>query len=294
MSPLYFLYSQENLVNDPDTTFINTISFEVKNKRMTDVEIRNKRNNIEENYLILDKRTDIHLDFNPVLEKTIKKYYSYKWLPKVYGLLDYYNPLFENSLAHYKMPSELKYLAIIESNLNPQGGSKVGAAGLWQFMPATGKQYNLVKSRYINLFYDPYSSTDAACRYLNYLFSLFNDWNLVLSSYNCGQGCVSNAIKKAGTKDYFKVRAFLPKETRDYVMKFHTVKYLHYYYNLYYDYKYNIPLSFIDVKEKTTQKSTNFKAFCKKHKLDLKLTYFLNPHLTTEIIPKNCFVYYIN
>lgn len=291
----FFLFTY-NLVYsqiDVDTTFVDSIYFDKDVKRFTDEEILIQRKKVFENYTDLNISSSIQLDYNYTLEKTINTYYSYKWLPKVFGLLTYYEPLFENSLSYYKLPLDLKYIAIIESNLNPQANSQVGAGGLWQFMPQTGKQYGLVKNKYINLFYDPYYSTDAACRFLNYLYELLGDWNLVLSAYNCGGGCVQNAIRKAGTKNYMKVREFLPQETKDYVMRFHAVRYLHYYKNLYYDYDYKLPFTFGEVKEMKVKESITFSNFSKKYKFNLQMLYFLNPHIITEIIPSNTFIYYL-
>ena len=282
------IFAQEKL---PDTTFVDKIEFDYVNKKLTIDEIKSRRKDYKLNFNSLNAINSIQFTYNDEIEKTIDVYYKYTWLPKVYALLRYYEPLFENSLNYYKLPLELKYIAIIESNLNPQAGSYVGASGLWQFMPHTGKQYGLVKNNYINLFYDPYTSTDAACRYFNYLYKLFNDWNLVISAYNCGQGKVLKAIKKAGSNDYFKVRPYLPKETRDYIMRFHTVKFYHQMYDLYYDYKFNLPISFDKVKECKVKNKTTFKEYCKKNKLNLSLIYFLNPHIITEQIPKNTFIY---
>ena len=291
---LYFfsviIYSQEQL---PDTTFVKKIHFDVTKKNLTNDELRKKRNSYEYNYFLQDEESNIQLIYNPELENTIKKYYTYKWLPKIFGLLSYYEPMFEESLTYYKLPTDLKYIAVIESNLNPQAGSNMGASGLWQFMPQTGKNYGLVKNQYINLFYDPYFSTDAACRYFVYLYKLFEDWNLAISAYNCGQGCVLKAIKKAKSKDYFRVRNYLPKETRDYVMRFHSVKFLHKKSEIYYDYEFRLPISFDKVREHKIDSKTSFTKFCKEMKVNLQMTYFLNPHIITEIIPANTFIYYL-
>lgn len=293
---LFFLFTQTLVFSQQitvDTTFVDSIYFDKVVKRLSDQEILIQRKKIYENYTDFNTSSAIQLDYNYTLENTINTYYNYRWLPKVFGLLTYYEPLFENSLAYYKLPSDLKYIAIIESNLNPQANSPVGAGGLWQFMPQTGKQYGLAKNSYINLFYDPYYSTDAACRFFDYLYNLLGDWNLVLSAYNCGGGCVQKAIKKAGTRDYMKVREFLPQETKDYVMRFHAVRYLHYYKNLYYDFDYKLPFSFDQVQEMKVIKGTTFYNFSKSNQLNLQMLYFLNPHIITEIIPANTFVYYL-
>lgn len=103
-------------------------------------------------------------------------------------------------MEKYGLPEELKYLPVIESNLNPKARSKAGAMGLWQFLPATGKQFGLSRNSSVSLYYDPIASTDAACRYLKYLHDKFGDWELALAAYNCGEGRLERLIKKIGKK----------------------------------------------------------------------------------------------
>lgn len=129
-----------------------------------------------------------------------------------------YFPLFEKYLAKYKLPEELKYLAIIESGLNPRAISRVRAVGLWQFMSATGKYYGLNNDWYVDERMDPEKSTDAACRYLRDLYRMFNDWELALAAYNTGPGNVRKAIRRSGyKKTFWDIYPNLPRETRSYV-----------------------------------------------------------------------------
>lgn len=129
-----------------------------------------------------------------------------------------YFPLFEKYLARYKLPEELKYLAIIESGLNPRAISRVRAVGLWQFMSATGKYYGLNNDWYVDERMDPEKSTDAACRYLRDLYRMFNDWELALAAYNTGPGNVRKAIRRSGyKKTFWDIYPNLPRETRSYV-----------------------------------------------------------------------------
>jgi membrane-bound lytic murein transglycosylase D len=188
---------------------------------------------------------------------------------------------------------DLKYLAIVESNMNPQAGSWAGASGLWQFMPGTGANYGLAKNSKVNLFYDPYMSTDAACRYLKYLYNLFGDWNLVLSAYNSGEGRVMGAIRKAGTKNYWAVRNYLPAETKAYAPSFHAVRFIGKMYGLYYENLPKLKYDYSVVREFTTKSATTFKELSKVNGLNLEQLYFLNPHIVTEQIPKGTFVYYM-
>lgn len=137
-----------------------------------------------------------------------------------------YFPIFEEYLKKHNMPDELKYLSIVESGLNPRAISRAGAAGLWQFMPSTGKMYKLHQDQYIDERLDPYEATEAACKYLKELYNIFNDWELALASYNCGPGNVRKAIRQSGYKDSFwEIYKYLPQETRGYVPQFVAVVY---------------------------------------------------------------------
>ncbi len=147
------------------------------------------------------------------------------------GRARYYNPIFEEALRFYGLPLELKYLPVIESGLNPNATSRVGAAGLWQFMATTGKQYDLQIDSYIDERRDPEKSSYAAARMLSDLYKRFGDWTLTLAAYNCGPGRVSSAITKAGGgADFWAVYQHLPKETRGYVPAFIAANYVMNYY----------------------------------------------------------------
>ena len=147
------------------------------------------------------------------------------------GRARYYNPIFEEALRFYGLPLELKYLPVIESGLNPNATSRVGAAGLWQFMAKTGKQYDLQIDSYIDERRDPEKSSYAAARMLSDLYKRFGDWTLALAAYNCGPGRVSSAITKAGSgADFWAVYQHLPKETRGYVPAFIAANYVMNYY----------------------------------------------------------------
>ncbi len=138
-----------------------------------------------------------------------------------------YFPMYEQYLDKYNMPIELKYLSVIESGLRPTVKSRAGAVGLWQFMYRTGKMMDLHTDSYVDERMHPEKATDAACRYLKYLFGLYGDWSLALASYNAGPGNVNKAIKRAGGKmNYWEVRPFLPKETQMYVPNFIAMLYM--------------------------------------------------------------------
>jgi membrane-bound lytic murein transglycosylase D len=137
-----------------------------------------------------------------------------------------YFPLFEAYLAKHDIPDELKYLSVVESGLNPRAISRAGAGGLWQFMPATGKMFQLHQDWYIDERLDPDASTEAACKYLKSLYRQFGDWELALAAYNTGPGNVRKAIRKSGDKKTFwEIYPYLPRETRSYVPQFTAIIY---------------------------------------------------------------------
>ncbi len=139
---------------------------------------------------------------------------------------DLYFPLFERYLAHYGLPDELKYLSIIESGLNPRAVSRARAVGLWQFMSGTGRYFGLRSDGYTDDRMDPEKSTEAACKYLLQLHTLFGDWQMALAAYNSGPGTVRKAIRRSGyKKSFWEVYPFLPRETRAYVPQFIAIIY---------------------------------------------------------------------
>lgn len=138
-----------------------------------------------------------------------------------------YFPLFEETLQDHDMPDDIKFLAIIESGLNPKAKSRVGAMGLWQFMPATGRMYNLQVNKDIDDRMDPEMSTEAAAKYLKSLYRMFGDWELALAAYNCGPGNVRKAISRSGGKrTFWEIYNWLPRETRGYVPQFQAMMYI--------------------------------------------------------------------
>lgn len=173
------------------------------------------------------------LTYNDEVKKYIDRYTKAGRQSTCYllGRARYYNRFFEDALRTYGLPMELKYLPVIESGLNPNATSRVGAAGLWQFMTTTGKQYNLRIDDYIDERRDPEKSSYAAARMLSDLYQRFGDWTLALAAYNCGPTRVSNAISKAGgASDFWAVYQYLPKETRGYVPAFIAINYVMNYY----------------------------------------------------------------
>src|SRR5690606_35910343 len=167
----------------------------------------------------LNAKTPFNVEYNPLLENVIKSYLkrNKKGMERLMALSTYYFPLFEQKLDIYNIPLEIKYLAIVESALNPRARSRVGATGLWQFMFATGKMHGLDVSSYVDERMDPVLATEAAAQYLSTLYRVFEDWDLVLASYNSGPGNVSKAIRRSGgSTNYWSLRPYLPRETAGY------------------------------------------------------------------------------
>lgn len=177
----------------------------------------------------LDAQTPFNLSFNDKVKAFIQLYAVRKkeLTSRILGLSYLYFPMFEEELDRQDLPLEFKYLAVVESALNPAVKSRAGAMGLWQFMYHTGKIYHLNVTSYVDERKDPYKSTVAACEYFKFLYNIYGNWELVLAAYNCGPGNVNKAIRRSGgKKDYWDIYPFLPKETRGYVPAFIAVNYI--------------------------------------------------------------------
>lgn len=180
----------------------------------------------------LNKKYPFDIQYSETLEKVIKNFLKNrsKSFERLMAVSEYYFPMFEEHLAKRNVPLEIKYLAIVESALNPKAKSRVGATGLWQFMYPTGKQYGLEVNSYVDERSDPLKSTDAASKYLADLYNVFGNWEMVLASYNSGPGTVSKAIRRSGGKtNYWEIREYLPKETQGYVPAFLATLYIYEY-----------------------------------------------------------------
>ena len=170
----------------------------------------------------------IEVPYNEVVRRYILRYvkHSPRQLAALQRKAEYYFPIFEDILAKHDLPYELCYMPVIESALNPQARSHMGATGLWQFMPATGKKYGLEINSLVDERMDPICSTEAACLFLKNLYAIFQDWNLVIAAYNCGPGNVNKAIHRAGGKrDFWSIYPYLPSETRGYLPIFIAASY---------------------------------------------------------------------
>ena len=175
----------------------------------------------------------IEMPYNEVVQKFIDRYsgrlrHSVSYM---LGASNFYMPIFEEALETDGLPRDLKYLPVIESALNPKAVSRVGATGLWQFMLATGKRYGLEVNSLVDERRDPIKASYAAANYLSDLYKVFGDWNLVIAAYNCGPDQINKAIHRSkGSKDYWQIYPYLPKETRGYVPAFIAANYIMTYY----------------------------------------------------------------
>jgi membrane-bound lytic murein transglycosylase D len=180
----------------------------------------------------MDARSPFNIEYNQGLENIIKSFLKNrkKSFERLMAISEYYFPIFEEALAKQNVPLEIKYLAVVESALNPKAVSRVGATGLWQFMYQTGKQYNLNIDSYVDERSDPLKASEAAAQYMTNMYKIFGDWDLVLASYNSGPGNVSKAIRRSGgQQNYWNIRKHLPQETQGYVPAFLATMYIYEY-----------------------------------------------------------------
>ena len=230
--------------------------------------------------------TIMEMPYNNVVQKFIDRYSNE--LRNAVGIMlgasNFYMPIFEQALETYSLPLELKYLPVIESGLNPKAVSRVGATGLWQFMLATAKNYGLEINSLLDERCDPIKSSYAAANYLSDLYRIFGDWNLVIAAYNCGPDKLTQAIHRAGgSKDYWKIYPYLPRETRGYVPAFIAANYIMNYYC-----EHNICPMTTDLPAKTdtilVNRDVHFKQIAQVLNVDEELVRSLNPQYRKDIV----------
>lgn len=230
--------------------------------------------------------TIMEMPYNNVVQKFIDRYSNE--LRNAVGIMlgasNFYMPIFEQALETYNLPLELKYLPVIESGLNPKAVSRVGATGLWQFMLATAKNYGLEINSLLDERCDPIKSSYAAANYLSDLYRIFGDWNLVIAAYNCGPDKLTQAIHRAGgSKDYWKIYPYLPRETRGYVPAFIAANYIMNYYC-----EHNICPMTTDLPAKTdtilVNRDVHFKQIAQVLNMDEELVRSLNPQYRKDIV----------
>lgn len=205
---------------------------------------------------------------------------------RVMGLSNLYFPLFEEVLDREGLPLEFKYLSIVESALNPIAVSRVGATGLWQFMLATGKNYDLNVTSYTDDRRDPVKSTVAACQYFKDMYRIYGDWLLVIASYNCGPGNVNRAIKRSGGKtNFWEIMPYLPSETRNYVPAFIAVTYVMNYAREHQLYPVSPAYSYFEVDTVTVHQPVRFQVLSQTLGIPADVIAYLNPTYKLGMIP---------
>jgi membrane-bound lytic murein transglycosylase D len=276
----------ESKYNSP---LYDTITYYMSNAERRDIKNVNLSADVlKERLSLIDAKTPFHIAYNPALEKVIKSYLKHRrrYYPNLMAKAAYYFPMFERYLDQYDIPLEMKYLAIVESALNPRAKSRVGATGLWQFMYQTGVQYKLKISSYVDERQDPIKATIAACEYLSDLYRIFGDWDLALAAYNSGPGNVSKAIRRSGGyKNYWNIRPLLPRETAGYVPAFYATMYLFEYAE-----EHNLVGNAPKIRHFATdsiliKRTVSFDQIAEKTGVDAELLAFLNPSYKLDIIP---------
>jgi len=211
----------------------NSISDDIKNVNIDEkIEYELSTELLKERLAAMDAKSPFNIEYNQGLENIIKSFLKNrkKSFERLMAVSEYYFPVFEEALAKQNVPLEIKYLAVVESALNPKAVSKMGATGLWQFMYQTGKQYGLKIDSYVDERSDPLKASEAAAQYMTNMYRIFGDWDLVLASYNSGPGNVSKAIRRSGgQQNYWNIRKNLPKETQGYVPAFLATMYIYEY-----------------------------------------------------------------
>ena len=288
-----FSFVNYNTIIEVDTTILqekqllDTI-LDVKIKEEQHLSYTGEKLLIYKRMLLLDESSPLDYDFNNITYFYIDRYLNrdVKLISRMLGVSPYYFPMMEQQLDRFQIPLELKYLAIVESALNPRARSRSGATGLWQFMYNTGKEYNLEVTSYIDERQDPLKSTIAACEYFNVLYDIFGDWNLVLAAYNGGPGYLKRLIAKTELHDYWELRPHLRKETQGYVPKFIAVSYAMTFYK-----EHNIEIfdSHMDVSERDTisfNEQVPYNLISDMFCITKETLNYLNPSFKKDLLPE--------
>lgn len=231
----------------------------------------------------------IEMPYNEVVQDYIDQYTGRlrRSVSFMLGVQNFYVPIFEEALEAEGVPLELKYLPVVESAFDPMATSRVGAAGLWQFMVPTAKHYGLTVNSLLDERRDPIKSSQAAAKYLKDLYKSFGDWTLAIAAYNCGRNNVLKAIKRAGgARDYWAIYPYLPRETRGYVPAFIAANYVM---NYYCDHKIPPMKTIAPAETDTVTVSRNLylaqvAAACN---LDVETVEAMNPQYRAGVVPGN-------
>jgi membrane-bound lytic murein transglycosylase D len=241
-----------------------------------------------ERIALMNDQSPFEFVYNAEVKKFIELYgvRKRKLTARILGLAQIYFPLFEEQLDKYNMPLELKYLAVIESALNPTANSPAGAKGLWQFMYGTGKGYGLKVSTYVDDRFDPYKSTIAACEHLTDLYDIYGSWSLALAAYNSGAGNVNKAIRRSGgIKNFWAIKKYLPRETASYVPAFIAASYVITYANEHKISPVDPGILYYEVDTVTVRNPLSFDQISEMLSIPMDEIVFLNPSFKHRLIP---------
>ena len=236
----------------------------------------------------MDEKSPFHIEYNQGLENIIKSFLKNRKrsFERLMAVSEFYFPLFEEAFDKHNVPLEIKYLAVVESALNPKAVSRVGATGLWQFMYQTGKQYGLKIDSYIDERSDPLKASEAAAQYMKNMYSIFGDWDLVLASYNSGPGNVAKAIRRSGgQQNYWNIRKNLPKETQGYVPAFLATMYIYEYHKEHGIVPEKAPIKHFATDTVMVKRQMSFKQISDLIDIPVAQLQILNPSYKLNIVP---------
>ncbi len=236
----------------------------------------------------LNKKTPVSLDYNDEVREFISLFTGERReaMSTVIGLSELYFPLVEEILDSYGLPFEIKFIAIVESALNPFAVSTSGAVGFWQFLPHTARMFDLEVSSYIDERRDVLRSTEAAARYMKYLYEMFGDWHLVFAAYNSGPGVVRNAIIRSGGKTgYWEIRKYLPEQSRRFIPAFIAINYLMHHYSEFDIIPVEPEFTFSEIDTIQISRSLDFKQISSELGIPVSTLRFLNPVYKLDHIP---------
>jgi membrane-bound lytic murein transglycosylase D len=236
----------------------------------------------------MDEKSPFHIEYNQGLENIIKSFLKNRKrsFERLMAVSEYYFPLFEEAFDKQNVPLEIKYLAVVESALNPKAVSRVGATGLWQFMYQTGKQYGLKIDSYVDERSDPLKASEAAAQYMKNMYAIFGDWDLVLASYNSGPGNVTKAIRRSGgQQNYWNIRKNLPKETQGYLPAFLATMYIYEYHKEHGIKPERAPIKQFATDTVMIKRQMSFKQISELIDIPVAQLQILNPSYKLNIVP---------
>ncbi len=287
--PLFAIANQDSLLS-VDRFGVDSIteSYRQKELEIEKSSILKQKNIIAWRLKQLDRNTPMDLAYNDKVQVFIDSYLGRNkaLISRMKGLTPYYFPMFERELDQYNLPLEFKYLAIVESALDPRARSRSGASGLWQFMYLTGKQYGLEVTSYMDERQDPLKATKSACEYFVNLYNTFGDWNLVLAAYNGGPGYLQRKIASVGSSDFWELYPHLREETRNYVPTFIAVNYAMQYANEHNIVFVNPKINFNDIDTLILKKDVELRVLMELLCVNEQTINYLNPAYKKSSFPK--------